>query len=692
MTFIVPGYQVDRLLGAGSQGQVWLGHDAATGDPVALKRIPVDTEARAAAARTEAALLAALDHPNLIALRAFIPIEAAMVLVLELAEGGSLAGLLSRRRRLTPQEVVATVSPVAAALAQAHDAGVLHGDVSPANILFTTAGRPKLTDLGLARMLALATDQPLGTPAYLDPTIAAGGPAGMASDVFSLAAVALHALTGAGPWSSPADARPGAEQVLAVAATGEVVGRAARLRTMPPEIAKVLDRALDPEPCRRGTAAELALDLRAALPPAPVRLVGGRIVEQGWGSDPIGSSPGEPASAGLRFVPADLTTVARPRAAMDIAAMLRELAGEEDDPIRTTTGRGWRWLALRTDWAKFRWVKPGWVKLGWVKLGWVKLGWAKLDGSFGWLPELGRRTGSRPANSTGMRDTSAPGRMPRSRPSSTIVRRADRTSRTRQQPIRRRPIRQPGRHHATRAGSADGRLGRRPATVLAALLLVTTLAAVCTLGWLQPHRRAAAAEPRGSAHRSDTGRANIGQPADGTAAAPGTSAAPRTTTDRGPSRPAAGGMTGAGPRGAEQPAEDSASIASSTELAAVLAALDAVRERAFALRRPDLLVGVYASPALLAADTAQLLGSVPAGCSLVGVRTSYRDLRPVSQAERGTGTGREASVTVTAALPAATLSCAGAAPRATRPVGPTKLRLVLADDGRSWRINSQRLE
>ena len=152
-------------------------------------------------------------------------------------------------------------------------------------------------------------------------------------------------------------------------------------------------------------------------------------------------------------------------------------------------------------------------------------------------------------------------------------------------------------------------------------------------------------------------------------------------------------MTGADLSDAEQRAGNSAdSTASNTELAAVLAGLDAVRERAFALRRPDLLTEVYASPTLLAADTDQVLRSVPVGCSLAGVRTSYRDLRPVAQAEPSTGTGREVSVIVTATLPAATLSCTGTAPRATRPVGPTRLRLVLADAGRGWRITSQRLD
>src|SRR5438309_584724 len=74
------------------------------------------------------------------------------VLVLDLADGGSLAELLAVRGRLTPGEVITAVSPVAAAVAYLHAAEIVHGDVSPANILFTPGGVPLLADLGVARL------------------------------------------------------------------------------------------------------------------------------------------------------------------------------------------------------------------------------------------------------------------------------------------------------------------------------------------------------------------------------------------------------------------------------------------------------------------------------------------------------------------------------------------------------------
>ncbi len=332
MAFTVPGYQVDQLLGYGSHAEVWSGTAAISGERVALKRIVLPRQSdpqRAAellaAARVEAALLAALEHPNLIRFHQYVQTQAAAVLVMELAEGGSLARLLRRRDRLTPAEVAAALTPIAAALDYAHSEGVRHGDVSAANILFTGIGQPKLADLGVARLLVgqASTDRALGvselcsdagarsgansgigTPAYVDPVLAAGGPAGPSSDVFSLAAVALHCLSGAGPWQI--DGRPDLQAMLDRAATGVIDDLPGRLAGCPADMAAVLRRALDPQPHRRGSAAEFALDLGASVPAAPVVLAAGRIPTR------VGRHSAErqnPAVADA--VPADLTHVAR---------------------------------------------------------------------------------------------------------------------------------------------------------------------------------------------------------------------------------------------------------------------------------------------------------------------------------------------------------------------------------------------
>jgi len=269
MTWTVPGYVVEELLGYGGSGEVWRGHASATGTPVALKWLPVGDAAQVQAARAEAALLSTLDHPHLIRMHELVPVEAGVVLVLDLAGGGSLADLLARRGRLTPGEVITALSPIGAALAYAHNEGVVHGDVTPANVLFTEIGLPLLADLGVARIVG--DDAPArSTPAYVDPSVAAGCAPGAASDVFMLAAVAVHALTGSPVWTGVTP-----EDTIARAAAGDVGDLAARLAQLPPDLAALLQRGLSIAPHLRGNAAEFALDLRHSGDPTPVELSAG---------------------------------------------------------------------------------------------------------------------------------------------------------------------------------------------------------------------------------------------------------------------------------------------------------------------------------------------------------------------------------------------------------------------------------
>ncbi|MGY1603355.1 serine/threonine-protein kinase [Geodermatophilus sp. SYSU D00815] len=265
---VVPGYTLQELLGRGGSGEVWRAVPRGGGAPVAVKVLVAGDPERQA---REAALLGELDHPHLVRLHEVVhpPRRAGgsrVALVLDLLPGGSLAALLARRGRLRPGEVVTAVAPVAAALAHAHEHGVVHGDLSPGNIVFTAEGRPVLTDLGVARVLGEAAAREV-TPAYVDPTVARGGAPGPASDVFGVAAAAFHALTGVPPWNAagPAD-------TLAVAAAGLLPDLAELAPDAPAELVAVLARGLAADPHERGTAAELALDLRHACRPEPVRL------------------------------------------------------------------------------------------------------------------------------------------------------------------------------------------------------------------------------------------------------------------------------------------------------------------------------------------------------------------------------------------------------------------------------------
>ncbi len=92
--------------------------------------------------------------------------------------------------------------PIAAAVATAHERGVVHGDLSPANILFDAAGRPVLADLGAARAAGELGEPVSATPGYVAPEVARGAPLTAAADLFSLGAVALHCLTGRPAWNA----------------------------------------------------------------------------------------------------------------------------------------------------------------------------------------------------------------------------------------------------------------------------------------------------------------------------------------------------------------------------------------------------------------------------------------------------------------------------------------------------------
>lgn len=262
--FDVPGYDVGGLLGAGATAEVWHGVERASADAVALKRARAGVDP--APLHREAEVLAAVASPYVVRLRAVV----GDVLVLDLAAGGSLAALLERRGALAPAEVVTVAAPLASALAVVHAAGLVHGDVSPGNVLFTADGMPLLGDLGGAH-------PPGGAPVlrataeYVDPVVAGGGPPGAASDVWALGAVCHHLLTGAPPFAGET-----VDEVL----SGAVAGRRAPLGLLAPgatrALVTVVEAALSLDPQHRPTAAALASALLQAQAAEPVRLQGPR--------------------------------------------------------------------------------------------------------------------------------------------------------------------------------------------------------------------------------------------------------------------------------------------------------------------------------------------------------------------------------------------------------------------------------
>jgi eukaryotic-like serine/threonine-protein kinase len=186
-------------------GTVWLGTDEVLGRPVALKRLGAPDSPAGARAEREARLAARLSHPHLVAVFDLAIDGEDQWLVMEYVEGPTLAALVADRGPLTPDEAAPLIAQVADALAAAHEAGIVHRDVKPSNVLIDPEGQAKLTDFGVARSTEAdatltQTGFVTGSPAYLSPELASGGRVTPATDVWSLGATLFHALTGRPPY------------------------------------------------------------------------------------------------------------------------------------------------------------------------------------------------------------------------------------------------------------------------------------------------------------------------------------------------------------------------------------------------------------------------------------------------------------------------------------------------------------
>ncbi|MEP7088500.1 MAG: serine/threonine-protein kinase [Nocardioidaceae bacterium] len=202
-------YSLDREIGRGGMGAVWLGRDEVLGRRVALKRIgllPAADRADLARAEREARLSARLNHPHVVAVFDFV-VDAdtdARWLVMEYVEGSTLSQLVQRGGRLSPDAAAPLLWQAADALVAAHAAGIVHRDVKPSNILVEPGGRVKLGDFGIARISAdpslTQTGLVVGSPAYLAPEVATGERGDEAVDVWSLGATAYYVLSGRAPY------------------------------------------------------------------------------------------------------------------------------------------------------------------------------------------------------------------------------------------------------------------------------------------------------------------------------------------------------------------------------------------------------------------------------------------------------------------------------------------------------------
>jgi eukaryotic-like serine/threonine-protein kinase len=263
-------YELEQQIGAGASGTVWRAHSRGPiARVVALKRLRVGgSPGELERLGREATLLTELDHPHIVRVLEVLRDGDGIALAMQFAPGGSLDDLLAQRGRLAPGQVVAVAAPVADALASAHRRSILHGDVKPGNVLFTSDGEPLLSDFGVARTLGGRTsDEVSGTAEYVAPELLDGARPDPRADVYSLGVVCYQALAGQPPYTGPVP--------LAVVRAAEA-GRHLRLESLthvPEPLAAVVEQAMERDPERRFASAEdLARALRSTVPADDIRL------------------------------------------------------------------------------------------------------------------------------------------------------------------------------------------------------------------------------------------------------------------------------------------------------------------------------------------------------------------------------------------------------------------------------------
>jgi serine/threonine protein kinase len=260
-------YRLDRRIGMGAMGVVWQGRDERLNRLVAVKKLlprpgrPLAETARAVArCLREGRIAARLHHPNVTTVFDVVDEDGVPCLVMEYLPSRSLATAVTEAGSLAPAEVAAIGAQVAAALAAAHAAGIVHRDITPANILLGDDGSVKLTDFGISRAAddatATKTGTVAGTPAYMAPEVALGADPTPASDVFSLGSTLYTAVEGQPPFGR----QPNTLALLHAVAGGEI---------KPPQrsgpLTDVLTALLAADPRARPTASAARELLRGVL-------------------------------------------------------------------------------------------------------------------------------------------------------------------------------------------------------------------------------------------------------------------------------------------------------------------------------------------------------------------------------------------------------------------------------------------
>ena len=263
-TIIAGRYELQRRLAQGGMAEVWLAIDRTLDRKVAVKWLKPTLATDPIVAerfRREAVAAASLNHPNIVAVHDVFEQDGRQAVVMQLVDGKSLRQLLDTQNRLSPELTCHIGTAVAMALDNAHEAGFVHRDVKPGNIMITPDGRVLLTDFGIAKGLHgdgsddLTSDNiMMGTAKYLSPEQVRGKKLDGRADLYSLGLVLYECLAGRVPFLGETDAD------TALARLQHDPTDLARLRaTLPTRLVEVvhalLARRPEDRPARRRRAA-----------------------------------------------------------------------------------------------------------------------------------------------------------------------------------------------------------------------------------------------------------------------------------------------------------------------------------------------------------------------------------------------------------------------------------------------------
>ncbi|HEX8151194.1 MAG TPA: protein kinase [Pyrinomonadaceae bacterium] len=318
---LISHYRVVELLGSGGMGDVYLARDERLGRRVALKLLPeylTGDASRVRRFRQEARAASALNHPNILTVYEIDQTGGRYFIATEYVEGVTLRRRL-KDGPLPPGEALDIAAQLAAALSKAHQAGIVHRDVKPENVMVNGEGHVKLLDFGLAKynpgsgpadadaptsdVAHTAPGMLMGTTAYMSPEQARGLAVDARTDIWSLGVVLYEMTTGRQPFAGQT-----ASDVLVAVLDREPDFLDARLVAAPAELGRVLRKVLQKEPERRHqTVKDLALDLenlRGRQPAAHAGRAAGAVPPGGPGasssSAEVDTVPAAPRAAGGR--------------------------------------------------------------------------------------------------------------------------------------------------------------------------------------------------------------------------------------------------------------------------------------------------------------------------------------------------------------------------------------------------------